>query len=199
MDQEVETSGASRRDVLKGGALGMGALATVLGVGGLAASGSAAAAPAVLDGTFDYFLKLDGISGDSIDADRKGEISLLSFSWGASAAVDSMTGISVGRARLADFHFTSPTSIASPNLFLATMSGKSIKTGLLSVRRQVDNQGAEYIKLRLSSIMVSSFHMDGNGDAPVDTATLHFQKCDLSVFPVNVDGALGTPTTGAFG
>ena len=32
----------------------------------------------------DYFLKLDGIPGESVDAKHKGEIDVLSWSWGES-------------------------------------------------------------------------------------------------------------------
>ena len=36
---------------------------------------------------FDYFLKLDGIPGESIDAKHKGEIDVLSWSWGESQEI----------------------------------------------------------------------------------------------------------------
>ena len=32
----------------------------------------------------DYFLKVDGIPGESVDAKHKGEIDVLAFSWGVS-------------------------------------------------------------------------------------------------------------------
>ena len=32
----------------------------------------------------DYFLKLDGIQGESVDANHKDEIQILSWSWGGS-------------------------------------------------------------------------------------------------------------------
>ena len=35
---------------------------------------------------FDYFLRLDGIPGESVDAKHKGEIDVLSWSWGEIAA-----------------------------------------------------------------------------------------------------------------
>ena len=36
---------------------------------------------------FDYFLKLDGIPGESVDAKHKGEIDVLSWSWGESQPI----------------------------------------------------------------------------------------------------------------
>ena len=87
MSENQETSGASRRDVLKSGAWGVGALAGVVGATGLTSSDASAAqlaAAALPTGTNSYFLKLDGILGESTDAKHKGEIQLLSFSWGSS-------------------------------------------------------------------------------------------------------------------
>ena len=36
---------------------------------------------------FDYFLRLDGIPGESTDAKHKGEIDVLSWSWGESQEI----------------------------------------------------------------------------------------------------------------
>ncbi len=40
----------------------------------------------------DYFLKVDGIPGESADAKHKGEIDVLAFSWGVSQAGSPSTG-----------------------------------------------------------------------------------------------------------
>jgi len=37
--------------------------------------------------TFDYFLRLDGIPGESVDDKHKGEIDVLSWSWGESQEI----------------------------------------------------------------------------------------------------------------
>ena len=41
---------------------------------------------------FDAFLKLDGIKGESADAKHKGEIDIMSFSWGLAQTGVSATG-----------------------------------------------------------------------------------------------------------
>ena len=82
-----------------------------------------------------YFLKLDGIPGESTDAKHKDEIELMSFAWGVTDAASPSGGGSAGRAKFQDFHFTMLVNKASPQLFLATASGKHIKEGNLAVRR----------------------------------------------------------------
>ena len=73
----------------------------------------------------DYFLKIDGIDGESVDSKHAGAIEPLSFSWGLSQAGSFATGggAGAGKVQFQDFHFTSNTSKASPKLMLACASG----------------------------------------------------------------------------
>ena len=67
----------------------------------------------------DYFLKLDGITGESADSKHKGEIEVLSFSF-AESQVGPMGiggGGGAGKVEMSDFSFTARTSKASPQLF----------------------------------------------------------------------------------
>ena len=55
----------------------------------------------------DYFLKLDGIEGDSTDAKHKGELKLESFSWGLAQTVAPARGAGggAGKAQFQDLSF----------------------------------------------------------------------------------------------
>jgi len=201
VSENQESSGASRRDVLKSGAWGVGALAGVVGATGLTSSDASAAqlaAAALPTGTNSYFLKLDGILGESTDAKHKGEIQLLSFSWGSSNPVTSGSasgGAGAGKVSITDFHFAATTSQASPLLFLATATGKHLKTGLLTVRRKGRGQ-QEYLKIELTDVLVSSYQQSaGDGTVPVDAASLSFSKIKYSFYPQRADGSLGAPVT----
>jgi type VI secretion system secreted protein Hcp len=64
----------------------------------------------------DYFLKLDGIEGESKDDKHKNEIDVESWSWG-----ETQTGASgfgggggAGKVSMQDFHFTMKMNKASP-------------------------------------------------------------------------------------
>ena len=85
---------------------------------------------------FDAFLKLEGIEGESTDRTHKGEIEISSFSWGVSNTGSSGgSGGGAGKALLQDFHFTMPTSKASPNLMLACATGRHSQQATLTCRR----------------------------------------------------------------
>src|SRR6266446_3703664 len=68
----------------------------------------------------DYFLKLEGIQGESKDSKHQDEIEIGSFSFGAtqSGSFSAMGGGGSGKVSMQDFHFTIPTQKASPKLLL---------------------------------------------------------------------------------
>jgi len=82
----------------------------------------------------DYFLKLDGIPGESTDAKHKDEIDTLAFSWGVSQSGSSGPGGGggAGKAVFEDLLVVARTSKASPKLLLACASGQHIKTAVLT-------------------------------------------------------------------
>jgi len=76
----------------------------------------------------DYFLKVDGIEGESKDDKHKGEIDLESWSWGASQAGTSPGGGGggAGKVSMQDFHFVMKVNKATPKLILACAKGDHI-------------------------------------------------------------------------
>ena len=73
-----------------------------------------------------WFLKIDGIDGESTDAAHKDEIDVESWSWGVGRERDrGRAPASGGRGKAAfqDIHFVARISKASPKLFLACAAG----------------------------------------------------------------------------
>ena len=141
----------------------------------------------------DYFLKIDGIPGESLDDKHKDEIQLVSFSWGAShdAAPHGGRGGGAGRAHFHDFHFTMHVNKASPQLFLATVSGKHIKEASLTVRRAAKVK-LEYLKIKFSDVLVTSFEeAAGDSEAPEEMVGFAFGRIELDYKPMQATGALG--------
>lgn len=197
-DRNLPT-GASRRDVLKSGALGVGTLAGLAGASAMfAPAAGAAAAPAAGTDPTSYFLKLDGVPGESTDAAHKGEIQLLSFSWGVSNAAKnsgSAGRAGAGRATFSDFNFTAITSKASPLLMLNTASGKRLKSAVVTGSRSSGDRSQEFIKIELTDVLVSSYEQSASSEAPIESASLSFAKVQFSYTSQTASGAPGTTTT----
>ena len=85
----------------------------------------------------DYFIKFDGIKGESADAKHKDEIDVESWSWGEThaGAASSGGGGGAGKVSMQDFHFVMRLNRASPGLMKACATGQHIKMATLSAAR----------------------------------------------------------------
>jgi len=146
---------------------------------------------------FDAFLKLDGIKGESFDNLHKGEIDILSFSWGVTntTSMSSGTGGGTGKASFQDLHFTHKIDKASPLLMKKCATGEHILTGLLTVRKAGGKVPLEYIKIEMEDVLVSSYQAGGHSSGtPTGEFSLNFAKIHFSVAPISRDGSsMGTP------
>jgi type VI secretion system secreted protein Hcp len=142
----------------------------------------------------DYFLKVDGIPGESQDAKHKGEIQLESFSWGEAQPRQPPGGGGGGRVQIEDFHFTTPTSIASPKLLLACASGAHVKAAVLTARK-AGSERQEYLKYTFTDLLVSTYRTATAEDSvvPVDEVSFNFGRIDVEYRPQAPDGTLGAP------
>src|SRR3981081_2767205 len=76
----------------------------------------------------DYFLKIEGIKGESHNSKHKDEIDVQSFSWGVSQTrARAGGGGAAGKVQFQAFHSANLVSKASPSLFLKCASGQHIK------------------------------------------------------------------------
>ena len=143
----------------------------------------------------DYFLKLDGISGESKDSKHKGEIEVLSFSFGENQSGSGAGGGGgAGKVQMSDFSFTARISKASPQLFLYCAQGKHIKQAFLTARKAGGSQ-QEYLKIKLNDVLVSSYALGGSEAEvePHDVFSLKFVKISYDYAPQKADGSLDAP------
>ena len=143
----------------------------------------------------DYFLKIDGIEGESQDDKHKTEIDLESWSWGETQSGTHAAGGGggAGKVSMQDFHFVMRINKASPKLLLACASGQHIKTAILACRKAGGKQ-EEFLKYTFSDLLVSSYQTGGssNGDVvPLDQIALNFSKVEIEYKEQKPDGSLG--------
>lgn len=143
----------------------------------------------------DYFLKIDGIQGESQDKVHKGEIEIESFSWGASQTGTAAHGggMGAGRVQMQDFNFVMRINKSSPKLMLACAQGQHIKSAVL-VCRKAGKEQQEYLKVTFSDLLVSSYQTNGAPAAnviPMDQISLNFTKVEIEYKEQKPDGTLG--------
>lgn len=143
----------------------------------------------------DYFLKMDGIEGESYDHKHKGEIDLESWSWGETQAGTHSGGGGGGAGKVAmqDFHFVMKVNKASPKLMLACANGQHIPKAVLTCRKAGKEQ-QEFLKVTMTDLLVSSFQTGGSGHSdivPTDQISLNFSKIEIEYKEQKPDGTLG--------
>ena len=128
----------------------------------------ALAAPAQASAAVDMFLDLDGIQGESRDAQFRNTIDVLAWSWGASRARDKP-------ANFQDLSVTKFIDRSSPALMQKLATGGTIAQGSLRVRKAGENP-LVYLRLCFTGIRVSSISTGGSGgeDRLTENVTFNF-------------------------
>jgi type VI secretion system secreted protein Hcp len=141
----------------------------------------------------DFFLKIDGIEGESADDRHAGEIDVDSWSWGVThaAAPTVGSGASAGRPQPQDFTFVARISKASPSLFVSSASGEHLRSAVLSARRAGQTQ--EFLKLTMSEVRISSFRSVGGASdsPPMDEVSLAYTSLRVEYIVQRPDGRPG--------
>lgn len=137
----------------------------------------------------EYFLKIDGINGDSRDNKHQDEIDVLSWSWGEAQTGTRAFGGGGGAGKVAvqDFQFTAGVGRQSPLLLRACARGDAIKQAVLTAWQSAGKQQeANYLTFTFSDVLISSYQTGASGDAtPVDAVSLNFGRIDMEIKPTS--------------
>ena len=143
----------------------------------------------------DYFIKFDGIKGESADVKHKDEIDVESWAWGEthSGPAGAGGGAGAGKVSMQDFRFVMRLNRASPALMRACATGQHIKTATLSARKAGKGQ-QDYLTFKFRDVMISAFQTAGSEELPVptDAVSFSFVKLEVEYKPEKSDGSLGS-------
>ncbi|HTR70815.1 MAG TPA: type VI secretion system tube protein Hcp [Mycobacteriales bacterium] len=190
MEQQRVTS---RRNVLRGGALAGG---MVLGSGLATAraaaketSPKAAAADAVTpaaSATFvDYFLKIDGIKGESQDSTHQDWIDVASYGFRATDATKP-TSAKKGKVSFKGMTFTKTVDKSSPALMTHCATGKHIPQATLTMR--ASNAKQDFLTITLSEVVISAYdHSAADNETPSEQISLNFGKIEMKYSTQNAN------------
>jgi type VI secretion system secreted protein Hcp len=143
----------------------------------------------------DFFLKLDGVIGESEDAKHAKEMQIESWSLGAtnSGSMGQGTGGGSGKVSMQDFHFVVKNGLSSPKLFEKCSTGEHIASGTLTCRK-AGTDPQDYLIVKFTDIIVSSYHIGGSGGSemlPMDQISFNFTKIEYTYKPQDAKGSLG--------
>ena len=140
----------------------------------------------------DSFIKFDGVVGESTDQTHKGEIDVVSWSWGAASSGFLPGGTAgVGKTTAGPLQFLHAYDKASPILAKQCASGKLFKQVTLAARNAVEGQ-KDFLKVTLKEVLVSSVQAQATADGGiVESVSLAYRDIEFAYQPQDAKGGLG--------
>ncbi|MFA0994409.1 MULTISPECIES: Hcp family type VI secretion system effector [Pseudomonas syringae group] len=134
--------------------------------------------------SFDTFMQVEGVEGESLDDAHKGWIELLSYHYDAVQSVSttacSSGGATAGGVTLGDLRVSKYIDKASPKLFELCCRGSHIKKVTIRVHR-AGTEKFKYLDIVLEEVLIST--VSGNGaehaGLPKETITLNYGRIKL--------------------
>jgi type VI secretion system secreted protein Hcp len=145
--------------------------------------------------SYAIFIKMDGITGESTDAKHRGEIDVLSWSWGVENLTNEAAGKAggaAGKASPSDLNFSHSIDLASPSLIKACASGRHLKEALVTVQKAVPAP-QEFLVIKLYDVIVKSVEtgVDTLQNSITENVAISFSKIEFVYNEQMPDGTLG--------
>lgn len=154
--------------------------------------------------SFDAFMQVEGVEGESLDADHQGWVELLSYHYDAiqsiSQSASSNGGASAGGVTLPGFRIAKYVDRATPKLFELCCRGSHIKKVTIRVHR-AGTQKFKYLDIVLEEVLISTVSGQGAEHAgfPVETITLNYGRIKFEYTQQRrVDGASAGVVSGGW-
>lgn len=143
----------------------------------------------------DVFLKINGVPGESADHKHKGEIDVLSYSWGVSqtGTMAYGGGGGAGKANFHDFSFMMRMNKATPKLMQCCANGKHIPDAVLTCRKAGDKQ-QEYMTYKFYDLLIASYQTSASSEEPTESISFNFSKMEMEYKEQDAKGGLGGST-----
>ncbi len=135
------------------------------------------------------FLKIQGVTGEANDADHKGEIQVISWSWGMQAPT-SIGGQASGKATMTELKIVKKVDLSSPTLMNYLRGHKAVSQATLVVRK-AGKTPLEYFKIELENVRVTSLQTESDQQELLEHLHLGFTKFRATYTPQDVTGARG--------
>lgn len=140
----------------------------------------------------DTHIKFDGVEGEATHADHKGEIEILSWTWGVSNRSQVAGGGSgKGKAEPGAFQFMHNYDKASPILAKKCAQGVHFKDVVLTARKSGEGQ-KDFLKITMKEVFITSAQPAGSsGGDIVESVEMSYASIDFSYKAQDDKGALG--------
>jgi type VI secretion system secreted protein Hcp len=131
------------------------------------------------------------IKGEAQDSAHKGEIEVVSWSWGMQAKPSLGGGVATGKASILELKVVKKVDSSSTALMAALRTNEQIQKAVLTLRKS-GTQPLEYLKVtieqgRVTSLTIQAGDRDGSSEI-VENVSFSFNKITVDYVPQGKDG-----------
>jgi len=141
----------------------------------------------------DTHIKFDGVDGEATHKDHKGEIEVLSWSWGINNASSlSGGGSGKGKASPGEFCFTHIYDKASPILAKKCAQGAHFKDVIVTSRKAGEGQ-KDFLIVTMKEVFISSVQPSTGGEREGDimeSVSMSYGSIDFAYKPQDEKGGM---------
>jgi type VI secretion system secreted protein Hcp len=141
-----------------------------------------------------YFLRIDGVQGESQDAKHKGEIQIFSWSWAESNPGAAANGGGTGKPNVSTLNVMTRLSKASPALMQACHAGQRFMTAVLTGAQSSDTAEFDFLTFTLNDVTVESIQESASSEQPSESISLAFASFQMQYRQAKSNGAGGGVT-----
>jgi type VI secretion system secreted protein Hcp len=143
--------------------------------------------------SFDTFLEIPKVDGESTAEGFEGKIEIYSFSWGASNPTtigSGAAGHSAGKVSISSFNVMKKTEKSSTKLFQACCGGTHFDTATVTMRKATGAETGQkaFLIYKFTDVMVESIQWSGSSggdDTPTESVSLSFGKVEVEYWGQN--------------
>ncbi len=142
----------------------------------------------------DSHIKFDGIDGESTHKDHKGEVAVLSWSWGLTSAAGASTGAAAGKRKAVpqEMRIVHRYDKASPILAKQAVLGRHVPSAVLTARKAGEGQ-KDFLKVTMKEVFITSVQASEGGEGATEEVAMSYGAIDFEYRPQNDKGSLGSP------
>jgi len=142
----------------------------------------------------DTHIKFDGIEGESTQKDHKGEVAVLSWSWGLTSAAGASTGAGAGKRKAVpqEMRIVHRYDKASPMLAKQAVLGKHVPSAVLTARKAGEGQ-KDFLEVTMKEVFITSVQASEGGEGAIEEVAMSYGTIDFEYRPQDDKGSLGSP------
>ncbi|MGH1487487.1 MAG: Hcp family type VI secretion system effector [Cellvibrionaceae bacterium] len=151
------------------------------------------------------FLHIEGIPGEVSDANHKGWIDLVQWTWGVSRQITSSTSTQGDRessnATITDLTLVRNMDKATPKIFIETCCGRGKTIKLVQTKTGAGNGSDVFIEYTLKNALISNYQIDATNEGssrPREEITISFVDVDMKYTQYDEDGNAEAPLAVGF-